>query len=171
MNKKMIEFFMIPTIFFVVLIDSQISTLATNLSVFNVIISSHLLVMFAIFFANFVSIRFSLIAFILLGFFYDIYYFGLIGIATTILPFVVCSMYYFFQGVESRRYTYLLILIVSIFQFELISFLFARLFNLTSLSVFIFVFNSLLPSLIFNVIVFLILQPLLELFFGITNKS
>ncbi|HFR3397545.1 TPA: rod shape-determining protein MreD, partial [Streptococcus suis] len=41
----------------------------------------------------------------------------------------------------------------------------------TNLSVFIFVFNKLLPSLLFNLVLFFVLQPLFERLFGITNKT
>ncbi|HFI0424145.1 TPA: rod shape-determining protein MreD [Streptococcus suis] len=171
MSKKMVEFFMFPVAFLTLLIDGQLTTLATNWSFGSLAISSHILLMFAIFYANFVSLRYSLIVYLIIGLIYDISYLGIIGIATTTLPLVIFGMYFFFQGVESRRLINLLILIVSIFQFEFISYLFARFFHLTNLSVFIFVFNNLLPCLIFNALLFFIIQPLIEQVFGITNKT
>ncbi|MBS8068982.1 rod shape-determining protein MreD [Streptococcus suis] len=171
MRNKMIEIFMFPILFFILLLDGQISTLVTNWSVGLFTISSHLVLMLAIFYANYVSLGFSLFIFTLLGLVYDIGYLNLIGIATTTLPLVLYCIYFFFQGAVSKRGINILILLVAIFQFEFISYSFARIFHITNLSVFIFVFNKLLPSLLFNLVLFFVLQPLFERLFGITNKT
>ncbi len=91
------------------------------------------------FYANYVSLGFSLFIFTLLGLVYDISYLNLIGIATTTLPLVLYCIYFFFQGAVSKRGINILILLVAIFQFEFISYSFARIFHITNLSVFIFV--------------------------------
>lgn len=171
MRNRVVEFFMFPVLFLVLLIDGQVSTLFSNMSVGLFAISSHILLMLAIFYANYVSLPISLVLFALLGLIYDVSYLSLVGIATTTFPLVIFCIYFYFQGIESKRTINLLILLVSIFQFEFISYLFARVFQMTNLSVFIFVFNKLLPSLLFNLILFLLIQPILERIFGITNKT
>ncbi|HFI0236872.1 TPA: rod shape-determining protein MreD [Streptococcus suis] len=171
MHNRVLEFFMFPVLFFILLIDGQVSTFLSNMSVGLFSISSHILLMFAIFYANYVSLSISLVIFALLGLVYDVVYLGFIGMAATTLPLVIFCIYFYFQGVESKRLINLLILLVSIFQFEFTSYLFARVFQMTNLSVFIFVFNKLLPSLLFNLILFLLIQPVLERIFGITNKT
>ncbi|MDQ8759546.1 rod shape-determining protein MreD [Streptococcus ruminantium] len=171
MRNKLVEVFMFPVLFVLLLVDGQLSTLVTNWSVDLFSVSSHLVFMLAIFYANYVSVRFSLLVFTLLGLIYDISYLGLIGIAITTFPLVGYCIYFFFQGFDRKRGLNALILLVVVFQFEFISYLFARIFHMTNLSVFIFVFNKLLPSLVFNLLLFLVLQPLLERLFGITNKT
>lgn len=171
MRNRVLEFFMFPVLFLVLLIDGQVSTLLSNMSAGLFAISCHILFMLAIFYANYVSLSISLVIFALLGLIYDISYLSLVGIATTTFPLVIFCIYFYFQGVGSNRSINLLILLVSIFQFEFISYLFARVFQMTNLSVFIFVFNKLLPSLLFNLILFLLIQPVLERIFGITNKT
>ncbi|QHF53906.1 MULTISPECIES: rod shape-determining protein MreD [Streptococcus] len=171
MRNKLVEVFMFPVLFVLLLVDGQLSTLVTNWSVDLFSVSSHLVFMLAIFYANYVSVRFSLLVFTLLGLIYDISYLGLIGIAITTFPLVGYCIYFFFQGADRKRGLNALILLVVVFQFEFISYLFARIFHMTNLSVFIFVFNKLLPSLVFNLLLFLVLQPLLERLFGITNKT
>lgn len=171
MSNKLIEFFMIPIVFFLLLIDGQISTLATNWSVDSLIISSHLLLMVAIFYANYVSLKYSFLVFMFLGLIYDTIYFRFLGIATTLFPLIVVSIYFFYQAIEYKRGVNVLVLLVSIFQFELISYLFARIFQITHLSLFNFVFTALFPSLVFNIVLFVILQPFFEHLFGITNKT
>ncbi|HEM3725694.1 TPA: rod shape-determining protein MreD [Streptococcus suis] len=171
MRNRVLEFFMFPILFFILMMDGQVSTLLSNISVGLFAISSHILLMLAIFYANYVPLSISLVVFALLGLVYDVVYLGFIGMATTTLPLVIFCIYFYFQGVGSKRTINLLILLVSIFQFEFISYLFARVFQMTNLSVFIFVFNKLLPSLLFNLILFLLIQPMLERIFGITNKT
>lgn len=171
MRNKLVEVFMFPVLFVLLLVDGQLSTLVTNWSVDLFSVSSHLVFMLAIFYANYVSVRFSLLVFTLLGLIYDISYLGLIGIAITTFPLVGYCIYFFFQGSDRKRGLNALILLVVVFQFEFISYLFARIFHMTNLSVFIFVFNKLLTSLVFNLLLFLVLQPLLERLFGITNKT
>ncbi|HFU4460493.1 TPA: rod shape-determining protein MreD [Streptococcus suis] len=171
MHNRVLEFFRFPVLFFILLIDGQVSTFLSNMSVGLFAISSHILLMFAIFYANYVSLSISLVIFALLGLVYDVVYLGFIGMAATTLPLVIFCIYFYFQGVGSKRLINLLILLVSIFQFEFTSYLFARVFQMTNLSVFIFVFNKLLPSLLFNLILFLLIQPVLERIFGITNKT
>lgn len=171
MGNRLVEAFMFPILFFILLIDGQLSTLVTNWSVGLFAVSSHLVFMLAIFYANYVSVGFSLLVFALLGLIYDTSYLGFIGIAVTTFPLVTYCIYFFFQGDDRKRGVNVLILLVTVFQFEFISYVFARIFYMTNLSVFIFVFNKLLPSLVFNLLLFFILQPLLERLFGITNKT
>ncbi|NQI70860.1 rod shape-determining protein MreD [Streptococcus suis] len=171
MRNRVLEFFMFPVLFLVLLIDGQVSTLLSNMSVGLFAISCHILLMLAIFYANYVSLPISLVIFALLGLIYDISYLSLVGIATTTFPLVIFCIYFYFKGVGNKSSINLLILLVSIFQFEFTSYLFARVFQMTNLSVFIFVFNKLLPSLLFNLILFLLIQPVLERIFGITNKT
>lgn len=171
MRNRFLEFFMFPLLFLVLLIDGQVSTLLSNMAVGLFAISCHILLMLAIFYANYVSLPISLVIFTLLGLIYDISYFSLVGIATTTFPLVIFFIYFYFQGVGSKRSINLLILLVSIFKFEFTSYLFARVFQMTNLSVFIFVFNKLLPSLLFNVILFLLIHPILDSIFRFTNKT
>lgn len=171
MNNKRIEIFMLPILFFFLLMDGQISTVATNWSFGLFSVTSHIVLMLAIFYANYVSLGYSLVIFSLLGMIYDLSYLDLLGMATTTFPLVIFCIYFFFQGVENKVGVNCLILLVVLFLFEFISYLFARAFSMTNLSVFIFGFYKLLPSLLFNLLVFLAIQPVFRRLFGITNKT
>lgn len=171
MTNKRIELFMLPILFVFLLIDGQISTLATNWLFGLFSITSHTVFMLAIFYASYVSFGYSLIIFSLLGLIYDLTYLGLLGIATTTFPLVIFCIYFFFQGMENKIGVNCLIFLVVLFQFEFISYLFARAFSMTNLSVFIFVFYKLLPSLLFNELFFLAIHPVLSRTFGIANKT
>lgn len=170
-NKVLIQLLMFPVLFLFLLIDGQLSTLATNWSVGAFAISSHLVFMLAMFYAQYMSFWKSIFIFFLLGIVYDSLYLGLLGMATTLFPLALFFIYFFFQGIERKKNITILILLVVIFGFEGIGYLFASTFQITSLPLFSFVFYKLLPTLLFNIFLFIIIQPLLQYIFRITNKT
>ena len=171
MKRNYIVLFSVVLLFFILILDGQIATLITNYLPRQFTINSHLLFMFGIFLFNYIEMRYSLILFSLLGFIYDIYYLGFLGIAFTLFPLSVFFIYYFYRETSVQRLMNAIILLVVVFIFEFLGFGFARLFHITNLSVFIFLVYNLLPSLVFNLSFFFVLQPLLERAFGITNKT
>lgn len=171
MTKKYISYFAPLILFAAFLIDGQLSTLLINWAPDRVIIASHLLLMAGIFLTQYLPVSYMIVLFTLLGLSYDLYYLGVLGIATTLFPLMAYIVYYFHQELGFKRITNLILLLVLVFGFEFTSFLFARLFHMTNLSMFIFVFYNLVPTLVFNFLLLLIFQPLLERFFGITNKT
>lgn len=165
-------FYLAPLVLFAsFLMDGQVSSLLSNLAPGTVTITSHLLLVVGLFYAVYLPLSYALILFFLLGCLYDVYYLGVLGIATTILPFVTYLTYYFYQHLQFKRVTNLMILLVLVFTFEFANYLLARCFQLTNLSVFIFVFYNLMPSLVFNFVFLAVTQPLFEQLFGITNKK
>lgn len=152
-------------------LDGQLTTLLINLSPGVISISSHLLLMVGIFCSFYLPLSYSLFLFAMLGFFYDIYYIDVIGMGVTLFPLVIYLVYYFYQYLKMRRVTNLIILIVVIFVLKFSMFLLARLFHISNLSMFLFVFYDLAPSLVFNSILLFLLHPMLEALFGFTNKT
>ncbi len=152
------------------LLDMQITTFATNLAPGTIFITSHLLLMIGIFSTLYLSSAYAIALFSLFGLLYDIYYFEIVGLATLLFPLVVGVMYYFYRHLLFKKWTNQLLLLVVIFIFDFVAFLLGRLFGLTNLSMYIFVFYNLAPSLLFNSLLLLVLQPLLNKCYGITNK-
>ena len=157
--------------FLAFLLDGQLSTLLINWLPGSILVSSHILLIVAIFLSFQLSIVYSVSLFAVMGLLYDLYYFGVLGIAVTLLPLAVYLIYYFYQNLPFRAVTNQVILLVILFVFEFAAFLLARLFSLTNLSMFIFVFYDLMPTLVFNAFLLLLLHPLLKSCFGITNKT
>ena len=172
MIKKQYLTYLAPLIVLLVfLMDGQLSTLMTNWSPGPISISSHMVLMVGIFLSFHLPLLYSISIFAVLGFIYDLYYLGVLGIAITLMPLSVYLIYYFYQNLPFRAVTNQVILLVILFVFEFAAFLLARLFSLTNLSMFIFVFYDLMPTLVFNAFLLLLLHPLLESCFGITNKT
>lgn len=152
-------------------IDGQLSTLFINLTPGIFTVSSHLLLMIALYSVLYIPTFYNVVMFTIVGFLYDIYYLNILGIFVTLFPLVVYLIDYFYQSLKFKRMTNHIILLVVIFVVEFGAFLFARLFELSNLSMFIFVVYSLVPTLVFNSLLLLMLQPVLEKFFYITNKT
>lgn len=169
--KKLFPY-LAPFVFFAVfLVDAQLSSLLGNLAPGHVVIASHLLLIFGMLFSFYLPLPYGLFIFTVLGVMYDLYYLSALGIATTLFPLVLYLAYYFYEYVRFRWVTNVLLLLVLVFTFEFTGFLLARLFELTNLSVFIFVFYKLLPTLIWNLFFLSLLQPLLQQIVKITDKT
>lgn len=164
--------YLAPLILFVAfVVDAHLSTLLTNFAPGTIFISSHLLLIVAIYVVEYLKLPYSIILFTSLGIIYDVYYFGVLGISTTLLPLIAYLIYYFSIHIHLNRWTNLMMLVVMVFGFEFAGFILARLFQLTNLSMFIFVFYNAMPSLLFNVLFLITFQPILERIFQITDKT
>lgn len=171
MKKEYLTYLAPVMTFLAFLLDGQLSTLLINWLPGSILVSSHILLIVAIFLSFQLSIVYSISLYTVLGFIYDLYYLGVLGIAITLMPLSVYLIYYFYQNLPFRAVTNQVILLVILFVFEFAAFLLARLFSLTNLSMFIFVINDLMPTLIFNALLLLLLHPFLKSGFGITNKK
>ncbi|HFI0795175.1 TPA: rod shape-determining protein MreD [Streptococcus suis] len=156
------SFMSVLIVFFLFLLDSQLSTLLMNLSPAFTSISIHLVFIYALHRINRDSFQLLFITYIFLGFLYDIYYFNFIGFATSLFPMTILLIYFFNRNVYFVGLTRLLSFLVVLFLLEIFSFLIASLFNMTNVSVSIFVFYNLLPSLICNLLLFFLTFPLFE---------
>lgn len=166
MNKKHI-LYLSPLIFIILFVlDGQLSTLVTNWLPGVMTISSHILFILSIFYSVEMTLRGQLILMTLLGAIYDIYYLNVLGIGLTILPFMVYLIYYFYQHIKFNVLSNLIILLVILFGFEFGSFLLGRLFHLTNLSMYMFVFYSLAPTLLFNCLMLVAIRPFFKKFFN-----
>ncbi|MGT2912116.1 rod shape-determining protein MreD [Streptococcus cameli] len=171
MKSKYLVFLTPIVLFALFFIDSQLTTVLTNLSPRSMFISSYLILIFGFFCSKSLPWVYNMIAFTFVGLFYDLYYFGIVGIAVTLFPLVIYFIHYVYQNIPLKQVTNFMLLVIIIFFFEFLSFLFARLFQLTNLSMFLFVFYDLMPSLVFNSLILLLIQPLFFRWLKITNKT
>lgn len=163
---------LVPLVFFgIFLLDAQFTSLLSNWAPGQILVTSHLLLLAGMVASFYLPLPYGLSLFTLLGMVYDLYYLSVLGIATTLFPLVLYLAYYFYNSVRFRWLTNVLLLLVLIFTFEFASFLLARLFQLTNLSVFIFVFYKLVPTLVWNIFFLSLLSPLLQKVMKITQKT
>ncbi|HEL1587313.1 TPA: rod shape-determining protein MreD [Streptococcus suis] len=161
-----------PLILFVsFLLDGQITHLLGNFTPGIWLVSSQLFFIVALYTIPYFSMI-SLIAwFSFFGLLYDIYYFNILGMATCIFPLMAFFTAFLLEKIQFRWFSSLSLLVIWTFIFETSSFVLARLFGMTNLSVFIFIMYYLFPTLVFNSLLFVFLNPLLNRLFGITNKT
>lgn len=159
MNRKILLYLSPFILLLIFLLDGQLSTLVTNWAPRQMAITSHVLFMLSIFYSIELALLPQILLFTFFGMLYDVYYLGVLGIALTLMPLVVYLIYYFYQQLNFNAVTNTTVLLVIIFSFEFASFLLGRLFGLTNLSMYMFVFYNLVPTIVFNSIFFLLLQP------------
>lgn len=169
--KNYVKYLIPLLLLFAFVLDGQLSTLFINLTPGIITVSSHFLLIMALYSTLYIPTFYNVVMFTIVGFLYDIYYLNIIGIFVTLFPLAVYLIDYFYQSLKFKRITNHIILLVVVFVVEFGAFLSARLFELSNLSMFIFVVYSLVPTLVFNTLLLLLLQPVLEKFFYITNKT
>lgn len=170
MTNRSLKFFLPILLFLLFIGDLQVSTLLTNLTPFHVSVACFQTIILLMIFPQIVSSQFSIILGLYMGFVYDIYYYNALGIAICLMPFVAYLAYYFFESIQFNRVSATTVTVVLIFIFEMVSYLLARLFQLTNLSIFIFTFNHLFFTLLFNGVLIFVLFPLLNKFINTLNK-
>lgn len=144
------------------LIDGQISTLLSTYFPSECHVVAHMLFMGVLFASVHVSQMVLFLNVMLIGFLYDSYYFHVLGIAVLIFPVISLFVSEFNSTMMFNRFTRMLSLLLLVLAFELISFIFAQMIHVTSMSLGAFIVYSLMPSLFFNMILGLILQPIFE---------
>lgn len=157
--------------FLVFLVDTQLTTLVTNLLPGFLSASSYILFIYSLFLSTYLYFTQSLFLFVLIGALFDIFYLKILGFSTSLFPLLLIGVYYFLKKLHHRPIIFLMIFIVMVFVFEFTGFLFARLLRVTNLSMYIFAFYHLVPTLVVNSILFLLIHPLFSKIFGITNKT
>jgi len=146
-------------LFFVLLIDGQISTFLANILPLQWHLVSHFIFIFMLFVSINLSKNYNILLFCCLGLIYDVYYFHTIGIAFPLLSLLVCQSS---STMLLNKFTRFLSVLILVFLFELISFTFAVFLNLSSLNFQAFVLSSLVPTILLNSLIFLIFQPIFE---------
>ena len=149
-------------LFVVMLVDGHLSNLLTNLFPNNIHLLSHLLLIFILYISINLSENTNFIMLLLIGLLYDAYYFHVIGISTLLLPLagVVISKYN--SVLMSNRVSRFLTVAILVFFFEVATFALANVTHLTQMPFTDFVVYTIAPTMVSNLLFFLLLQPILE---------
>ncbi|WP_277291225.1 rod shape-determining protein MreD [Streptococcus orisratti] len=150
------EFFLGLLLFFLMLIDGQVSFLASILTENKIFITSHLFLLVALFYSSGRKKIISVSIFLVLGILYDFYYLNHFGIMLLILfAFFMLARKISYVFLESF-FPSLFIFIILLFLVDLLTYFLAVFYNITNFDLMNYVTFSIAPSLVFNLFLFLI---------------
>ena len=149
-------------LFVVMLVDGHLSNLLTNLFPNNIHLLSHLLLIFILYISINLSENTNFIMLLLIGLLYDAYYFHIIGISTLLLPLVGIVISKYNSVLMSNRVSRFLTVAILVFFFEVATFALANVTHLAQMSFADFVVYTNAPTMVSNLLFFLLLQPILE---------
>ena len=161
---KFFKSYILPflVLFVVMLVDGHLSNLLTNLFPNNIHLLSHLLLIFILYISINLSENTNFIMLLLIGLLYDAYYFHIIGISTLLLPLVGIVISKYNSVLMSNRVSRFLTVAILVFFFEVATFALANVTQLTRMSFTDFVVYTMAPTMVFNLLFFLLIRPILE---------
>ena len=144
-------------LFFLFLIDAHVTRIIAAWTDNIYVANAHLALLVLLIVSRVVNERFLLGTSLVLGTLYDLYYIGVIGIYAVIFPLLVMVFYFFKKTIQQNILTLFFTVVISVTLFELISLLLQSVFGLTGVSSDFFVPRYLGPTLLFNILTFVIL--------------
>ena len=161
---KFFKSYILPflVLFVVMLVDGHLSNLLTNLFPNNIHLLSHLLLIFILYISINLSENTNFIMLLLIGLLYDAYYFHIIGISTLLLPLVGIVISKYNSVLMSNRVSRFLTVAILVFFFEVATFALANVTHLAQMSFADFVVYTIAPTMVSNLLFFVLLQPILE---------
>ncbi|MFY1067483.1 rod shape-determining protein MreD [Enterococcus sp. AD013-P3] len=155
-EKKYLPYYAAPVLFLLMLVDTQITRLFDTATQHVYLANAHLFLIALMVGCMSLSKRYMLIAGVVLGLLFDCYYIGAIGIYTVAIPFAVWMMY-LLSGVLYRNvFTMFFGTVILVTAYELLTVSIQLLFNLTTVSWNFFIARFLGPTLLLNLLLFVI---------------
>lgn len=171
MSRFTFQFFSPLLLFFLMLLDGQLTQLF--ISVFNGEITpvSHLLLIFMVYSVTQHRHSYMVIFALALGVSYDGYYLGIYGVASLLLPLIALFVYNIQSTVFTNRWTRIFTIIILVTTFEIASAVIISAFGFSSVGFVDVVVRQLAPSLLLNITFAAVLQNPLEYFYKLKKKQ
>lgn len=165
LQKETIKYYA-PVIFFLLLLfDGQLTGFMDIWGHNNYFAVSHLLLIVLMLSAVNLPKSYMLPASLILGFLYDTYYVGIIGIYMVTFFLLTLLIYQLNETINTNVFTMFFGMIIFVTLFEICSLFLQVVFQLTDVNVVLFISRVLGPTLLLNVVLFFILiYPLRKLF-------
>lgn len=166
-NMKFFKFSAIPFLLSIIpfLWDGHISMLLNHYFSPELFLSSHLFIIYIFILTLTLTNNFSLLYLVCLGFLYDTYYFKTLGIVIITLPLLCYLLTQLLRFVKRNTYVDCLLAFLFLFLFDAINFGFALYYGFTNESISDFIIYQLSPSLVFNLLMFILIKPIVEKLF------
>ena len=166
-NMKFFKFSAIPFLLSIIpfLWDGHISMLLNHYFSPELFLSSHLFIIYMSILTLSRPNNFSFLYLVCLGFLYDTYYFKTVGIVIITLPLLSYLLVQLLRFVKRNAYVDCLLAFLFLFFFDTINFGFALYYGFTNESISDFIIYQLSPSLVFNLLIFILIKPIVEKLF------
>lgn len=166
-NMKLSKYSIIPFLLSIVpfLWDGHISMLLNYYFSPELFLSSHLFIIYLFILTLSRPYNCSLLYLVCLGFLYDTYYFKTLGIVIITLPLLSYLFSQLLRFVKRNAYVDCLLAFLFLFLFDTLNFGFALYYGLTNEYISDFIIYQLSPSLVFNLLIFILIKPFVEKLF------
>ena len=166
-NMKFFKFSAIPFLLSIIpfLWDGHISMLLNHYFSPELFLSSHLFIIYMSILTLSRPNNFSFLYLVCLGFLYDTYYLKTVGIVIITLPLLSYLLAQLLRFVKRNAYVDCLLAFLFLFFFDTIDFGFALYYGFTNESISDFIIYQLSPSLVFNLLIFILIKPIVEKLF------
>ena len=166
-NMKFFKYSTIPFLLSIIpfLWDGHISMLLNHYFSPELFLSSHLFIIYIFILTLSLPNSFSFLYLVCLGFLYDTYYFKTLGIVIITLPLLCYLLTQLLRYVKRNAYVDCLLAFLFLFLFDSINFAFALYYGFTNESISDFIIYQLSPSLVFNLLMFILIKPIVEKLF------
>ena len=171
MSRFSFQFVSPLLLFFLLILDGQLTHILTSLSNGSWTPVSHLFLLFLLYTVTQHRPSYLLILTGFLGVVYDSYYLGIYGIATLLFPLIALFVYNIESTIFTNRWTRFFSLIIIVTAFEVFSTVITAAFGLSNLDFVNFVVYQLAPTLLINSVLALPLQIPLEAFYKLNKKQ
>ncbi|KAF1293724.1 rod shape-determining protein MreD [Candidatus Enterococcus leclercqii] len=164
-EKNYLRLYGAPVLFLLMLLDTQITRLFDTATQHVYLANAHLFLIGLMVCCMTLSKRYMMITGVVLGVLFDCYYIGAIGIYTVAMPFVIWLMYLLSKVLYRNIFTMFFGTIILVTAYELVVVLIQQLFNLTNISMNFFVARFLGPTLLLNLLLFILfIYPFKKIF-------
>ncbi|MBO0444727.1 rod shape-determining protein MreD [Enterococcus sp. AZ170] len=164
-RKENVKYYAPVVFFLLMLVDGQMTQAAANITDNVYFANAHFMLLAFLMAVPNLSKRYLLITSVVLGLICDSYYIGIIGIYTVALTATVMMMYRFQRVVHTNLPTAFFGMIIFVTTYELIAVGLQVIFKLSNVAPLLFITKVLGPTLLFNMLIFVIFSyPLKRLF-------
>lgn len=165
MKQPKVYYFAPFVFFFLLLLDGQLTRLLDTWTKNIHIANAHFLLLAFLVAAAYLPKGYLLITAFIMGLIYDMYYVGVVGVYALIIPVIVLLMYTFQNTIQQNLFTLFFSMIIFVTLFETASLLIQMVFKLAEVDSMYFITRFLGPTLLLNMIIFVIfIFPFKKLF-------
>lgn len=155
-DKQYLAYYAAPMLFLLMLVDTQLTQIFSNVTENVYVANSHLFLIALMVGCQVLPKRYMLLTGLVLGLLFDSYYIGVIGIYAVTIPGIIWLMYVLRDILYSSIFIMFFGTVILVTVYEILPLAIQVLFNLTSVKVSLFASRFLGPTLLINLLLFVL---------------